>query len=150
MRRLAPLAAVAGLAALAGPAAADVRFEGRTSQGRLALLVAEDDGVPKRGVIRWHARCRRGGVTVPQGSVFRRPLDLSTSRRIRDAGSYRSRRYRGGVRLTIRVRLVGRKVGPRRWRGRFSAHAVVRQRGRVLDRCGVRGVRWRVVRVASR
>jgi hypothetical protein len=149
MRRLAPLAAVAGLAALAalaGPAAADVRFEGRTSQGRLAILVAEDDGVPKRVKINWHARCRVSGVTLPQSTVFRRPLDLSTGLRIRDAGSYRSRRYRDGVRLTIRVRVIGRKVSPRRWRGRFSARALVRQRGRVIDRCAVRGLRWRVRR----
>ena len=146
MRRLAPLAVVAGLAALAGPAMADIRFEGRTSQGRLALVVAEDDGVPKRGVIHWRARCRRTGVRLPQGTGFSRPLDLSTRRRIRDVGTYRTRRFRDGVRLTIRARITGRKVGARRWRGRFSARAVVRQRGRVLDRCGVRGVRWRVRR----
>jgi hypothetical protein len=146
MRRFAPLAAVAGLAVLAGPAVADVRFEGRTSQGRLALLVAEDDGVPKRGAINWHARCRRTGRRLIQGTVFRRPLDLSTGRRIRDVGSYRTRRFRDGVRLTIHARTTGRKVGPRRWRGRFSARAVVRQRGRVIDRCAVRGIRWRVRR----
>jgi hypothetical protein len=146
MRRLGPLAALAGFAALAGPAVADVRFEGRTSQGRLAILVAEDDGVPKRGAINWQARCRRTGVRLVQGTGFSRPLDLSTRRRIRDVGSYRTRRFPDGVRLTIRARMVGRKVGPRRWRGRFSAQAVVRQRGRVIDRCGVRGVRWRVRR----
>ena len=152
MRRLALLVAVAGLAALAGlavfagTAAADVRFEGRTSQGRHSLLVAEDDGVPKRAAIRWHARCRSTRVLLPQATVFSRPLDLSTGRRIRDAGAYRSRRYRDGVRLAIRARLVGRKVGPRRWRGRFSARVRVLQRGRVIDRCAVRGVRWRVRR----
>ena len=70
MRRLAPLAAVLGLAAVAGPAVADVRFEGRTSQGRFALLVAEDDGVPKRSVIRWRGTfgarviARRGGRAI--------------------------------------------------------------------------------------
>jgi hypothetical protein len=148
MRRLAPLAAVAGLAALAAPAAADIRFEGRTSQGRPALLVAEDDGVPKRGAINWRTGCRRGGRVV-QGTVFRRPLDLTTRRRIRDVGSYRTRRFPGGIRLTVRARVSGRKVGPRRWVGRFGARAVVRRRGRVVNRCAVR-VRWRVVRVASR
>jgi hypothetical protein len=148
MRRLAPLAAVAGLAVFAGTAAADVRFEGRTSQGRLAILVAEDDGVPKRGAIHWQARCRRGGRVV-LGTGFSRPLDLATRRRIRDVGSYRTRRYRGGIRLTIRARMSGRKVAPRRWVGRFGARAVVRRRGRVVNRCAVR-VRWRVVRVASR
>jgi hypothetical protein len=148
MRRLAPLAAVAGLAALAGPAAADIRFEGRTSQGRLALVVAEDDGVPKRGAIRWHTRCRRGGRVV-QATGFSRPLDLATRRRIRDVGTYRTRRYPGGIRLTIRARISGRRVGQRRWFGRFGARAVVRRRGRVVNRCAVT-VRWRVVRVASR
>jgi hypothetical protein len=146
MRRLTPLAAaLAGLAALAGPAAADIRFEGRTTQGRQALLVAEDDGVPKRAVIRWRARCRSGGA-LRQYTVFRRPFDLSTDTRIRDVGTYRSRRYRGGVRLTIRVRLVGRKVGPRRWRGTFGARLVARREGRAFARCAVLGARWSVRR----
>jgi hypothetical protein len=145
MRRLAPLLAVASLAALAGPAVADVRFEGRTSQGRFALVVAEDDGVPKRAEIRWQAHCRRTGVRLVQGTVFRRPLDVSTGRRIRDVGSYRER-LRDGVRLTIRARVVGYVVGVSRWRGRFSARVVARRGGRVLDRCAVRGVRWRVRR----
>jgi len=148
MRRLAPLAAVAGLAALAGPAMADIRFEGRTSQGRQALLVAEDDGVPKRGAINWRTPCRRGGRVV-QGTGFSRPLDLATRRRIRDVGTYRTRRYPGGIRLTVRARISGRRVGPRRWVGRFGARVVVRRRGRVVNHCAVR-VRWRVVRVASR
>jgi hypothetical protein len=145
MRRLAPLAALAGLAALAAPALADVRFEGRTSQGRLALLVAEDDGVPKRGSVHWRARCRRTGVRLIQGTGFGRPLDLSTRRRIRDVGTYRTR-LQDGVRLTIRARVRGRKVGPRRWRGTFGARVVARRGGRVLDRCAVSGVRWRVRR----
>jgi hypothetical protein len=145
MRRLAPLAAVASVAALAGPAVADVRFEGRTSQGRLAIVVAEDDDVPKRAAIHWQTRCPRTGVRLVHGTVFRRPLDVSTGRRFRDAGSYRTR-LRDGVRLTIRARVVGHVVGVSRWRGRFSARVVARRSGRVLDRCAVRGVRWRVRR----
>ena len=146
MRRLAPLAAVAGLAVFAGTAAADVRFEGRTSQGGYTLLVAEDDGVPKRSLIRWRADCRRPGVRLEESTGFSRPLDLSTRRRFRDAGSYRDRE--GRFRVTYTVRMSGRKVTPRRWAGRFRARAVVRRAGRVVDRCSVRGVRWRVVRPA--
>jgi hypothetical protein len=145
VRRLAPLVAVLGLAAAAGPAAADVRFEGRTSQGRFALLVAEDDGVPKRYFLRWRARCSGGG-TLRQFTTFGRPFDLSTATRLRDAGTYRSRRYRGGLRLTIRVRLLGRKVGPRRWRGTFGARVIGRVDGRETDRCTALGVRWSVRR----
>ncbi len=150
MRRLAPLAAVAGLAALAGPAMADIRFEGRTSQGRQALVVAEDDGVPKRGAINWRAHCRRAGRVVPgaRGSAGR-----STSRR---AGAFATSALTvrvatpDGERLTVSARISGRKVGPRRWVGRFGARAVVRRRGRVRGPLRRARIRWRVVRVASR
>jgi hypothetical protein len=145
MRRFAPLAAVAGLAALAGPAAADIRFEGRTSQGRQALVVAEDDGVPKRGAIWWRAACRTPGYGITGATGFSRPLDLTTRRRFRDAGSYKTTAP-NGERHTVFARTRGRKVGPRRWVGRFGARIVARRDGRVIDRCFVRGLRWSVVR----
>ena len=145
MRRLAPLAAVLGFATVAGPAAADIRFEGRTSQGRQVAVIAEDNGVPKRGRIRWSADCRQPGYTLRGATGFSRPLDLSTRRRFRDAGTYRTRAP-NGERLTVFARMRGRKVGPRRWVGRFGARVVARRSGRVLDRCFVRGVRWRAVR----
>jgi hypothetical protein len=145
MRRLAPLAAVAGLGALAGPAAADVRFEGQSSQGRRVILVADDNGVPKRAKIGWQARCRRSGARPTESTGFRRPLDMSSPRRFRDAGSYRVR-YRNGEQVTFTVRMSGRRVGPRRWTGRFRVHSVVRRGGAVLDRCAVRGIRWSVRR----
>jgi hypothetical protein len=146
VRRVA-LAAAALFAATAGPAHADVRFEGRTSQGGYILVVAEDDGVPKRGLIRWRADCRRPGYAVEESTSFRRPLDLSTRRRFRDAAppSYRHRDPHG-YRLTVSVRISGRRVAPRRWIGSFRARVVVRRGGRVRDRCSVRGVRWRVRR----
>jgi hypothetical protein len=145
MRRLAPLAAVAGLAALAGPAAADIRFEGQSSQGRRVILVADDNGVPKRAKIGWQARCRRSGARPTGSTGFRRPLDVSGPTRLRDAGSYRVR-YRNGERVTFTVRISGQKAGPRRWTGRFRVRAVVRRGGAVVDRCAARGVRWRVRR----
>jgi hypothetical protein len=146
VRRLAPLAALAGLAALAAPAAADIRFEGRTSQGRLALLVLEDDGVPKRGAIHWDADCRIPGDRVIQGSGFSRPLDVNTRRRFRDVGSYR---LRDQPNARVTVWMSGRKVGPRRWAGRFRARLVLRRGGRVVNRCAVGGIRWRAVRVRN-
>jgi hypothetical protein len=145
MRRAAPLAVLVVLGALAAPALADVRFEGRTDQDRRALVVSEDDGVPKRMLIGWEARCIRPRLSVRDSTVFRGPFDSSTRRRFRDRGSYRVR-DRGGERITFTVRVSGRKVGPRRWTGRFRASAVIRRRGEVHDRCSVRGIRWRVVR----
>jgi hypothetical protein len=146
--RRAPLAALASFAALAAfapPALGDVRFEGGTSQDRRALVVAEDDGVPKRVLIAWRAACVRPRFRVIESTTFRRPLDVSTRRRVRDRGTYRIR-DRGGERITFTVRVSGRKVGPRGWAGRFRGRAVVRRGGEVRDRCSVRGIRWRVVR----
>jgi hypothetical protein len=146
MRRLAPVAAaLMALGVLAAPAVADVRFEGRTSQGRQVAVIAEDNGVPKRARIRWSADCRQPGYTLGGATGFSRPLDLSTRRRFRDAGTYRTRAP-NGERLTVFARIRGRKVGPRRWVGRFGARVVARRSGRVVDRCFVRGVRWRVRR----
>jgi hypothetical protein len=145
VRRLAPLAALAALGALAAPASADVRFEGRTGQGRPVVLVAEDGGVPKRVRIVWRADCRRPGYRVIETTSFRTPLELSTRRRLRDGGGY-PLRGPAGYRLRFKPRISGRKVGPRRWAGRFRARVVVRRGGRVRDRCSVRGIRWRVRR----
>jgi hypothetical protein len=146
MRWLAPLAAVAGLAVFAGPAAADVRFEGESSQGRRVVLVAADDGVPKRVRIAWQARCRRSGSRPTESTGFRRPLDMPGRRRFSDAGSYRLR-YRNGERVKFTVRISGHKIGVSRWLGRFRVDAVVRRNGRVIDRCSARDVRWRVRRL---
>jgi hypothetical protein len=145
VRRLAPLAAVLGLAAVAGPAVADVRFEGRTSQGRPMAVIAEDNGVPKSGRIRWSADCRQPGYTLRGATGFSRPLDLSTRRRFRDAGTYRTRTP-NGERLTVFARIRARKVGPRRWRGTFGARVIARRGGRAIDRCAALGVRWSVRR----
>jgi hypothetical protein len=138
---------VAGaLLALPASALADTRFEGESSQGRQVLVVAEDDGAPKRVRIAWRADCQRPGFRVIESTTFRTPLELSTRRRFRDNGSYRLR-ARNGYRLTLTPTISGRKVAPRRWAGRFRAIVVVRRAGRVRDRCSVRGVTWRVRRV---
>jgi hypothetical protein len=146
VRRLAPLAAVAGLAALAGPAAADIRFEGQSSQGRRVILVADDNGVPKRAKVGWQARCARSGARPTEGTGFSRPLDVNTRRRFRDVGSYR---LRDQPNARVTVWMSGRKVGPRRWAGRFRARLVLRRGGRVVNRCAVGGIRWRAVRVRT-
>jgi hypothetical protein len=145
MTRVGLWVAAALFGASAGPALADVRFEGRTGQGRSVVVVAEDDGIPKRGSIYWRADCRDPGYRIIEATVFRRPLDLSTRRRFRDQGSYRMRTP-GGGRTTLTARISGRKTGPRRWIGTFRVRVVLRRAGRVIDRCAVRGVRWRVVR----
>jgi hypothetical protein len=145
MRRLALLGVVVLSAAHAGSAVADVRFQGQSSQGRRVLVIAEDDGGPKRAWIRWRAECRRPGYRVIESTSFRTPLELSTRRRFRDDGRYRLRGP-NGYRLAFTPHISGRKVRPRRWVGSFRAEVVVRRAGRVRDRCSVRGVRWRAVR----
>lgn len=138
------MGAVALFATHTGVAIADVRFRGQSRQGLPVVVVAGDDGTPKRARIRWRSVCRSGlrGITT---TGFRRPLDLSTRRRFRDSGTY-SVREPTGARATITATISGRKAGPRRWVGRFRAVTVVRRGGRVRDRCSVRGLRWRALR----
>jgi hypothetical protein len=131
--------ALAGL--LAAPALADVRLSGRTSQDRAVFLRTDDSGLPVRVTIRWHAPCEPRGRYVDE-TTFLPPFDRRSRRRFRDAGTYRHRDRAG--RYRVRVRMVGRRVAPRRWRGTFRGRATVRRDGIVIATCETREVRWRV------
>jgi hypothetical protein len=139
------LLAAAAVAALPATAQADISFPGGTGQGFGLKLVAEDNGIVKRVAIGWRASCRRPGYRITESTTFRTPLELASARSLRDGGSY-TKAGGHGYRLTVHPRISGRKVGPRRWAGRFRATVVVRRGGEVRDRCSVRGVRWRARR----
>lgn len=128
---------------IAVPALADVRFSGRTSQDRPVFVRTDDDGLPVRVTIRWHAPCEPRGRYFDE-TTFIPEFDLQTRRRFRDAGTYRHRDRAG--RYRVRVRIVGRRVSARRWRGTFRGRAVVRKDGQVIATCAARDIRWRARR----
>ena len=145
MRPLA-LAAVSLSAFLAADAAAEAKvFRGKTSGGRAASVVIGSDGLLRNARINWRARCRHG--VVHDKTAFTRPHDAATPDSFLDAGTYRSR-DKDGERLRFTVRIKGTRVfdpahpARERWHGTFRAKVLVTRRGRYVDTCRIRSLRW--------
>jgi hypothetical protein len=141
------IAVVALTAALAGAAHADIRFTGKSGQGRTVNFRTNDAGLMDRFAISWRADCRRPGYVYTSGTKTTpaSPLEVSTRDRWLDVGGYRERLP--GRRLAIyRARAGGRRVSEQRWRGVFRITVRVFRRGRQIHRCHVR-TGWRVRRV---
>jgi len=145
-----PLAVVAAALAIAvaAPSAAQAKvFRGKTAQGRNAAVVVGSDSLVRRARIDWRAPCRDGRFV--DRTDFERPLDSSTPDAIADEGVYRVRE-RGGIRSRVTVSIEGRRVfdpaRPRReaWRGTLRVQVLVTRRGRYVDTCRLRALRWRV------
>jgi hypothetical protein len=147
-RRVTACAAVAACAlpaVLPSSALAAERFEGRTEQNRKVTVVVGDDDRVRRVVVSWRTtNCRRGEFLRDQTQFFR--FGESTADSFRSAGSYATRS--GRVRIRMRVSIRGtRSADPAdpaaaTWSGRFAARAVVRRRGKVIDRCRLGAKDW--------
>jgi hypothetical protein len=143
------LALACAVAALtATTAAADKRFSGETQQDRRIWLTVGDDGVLRTLAVYWRTRrCRFGGAFMQDRTVFRPPFDAASPDAFSDAGTY-TRRQRGGVRIRITIAVRGRCVATpgEAWQGTVQANAIVRRRGRTIDRCGLRSIGWTATR----
>ena len=130
------------LALLIGaPAIAEARtWRGETEQGRAVMVRTGDDGVVKRVRLAWKARCRHGSYT--SSTSFRVPFDLATASEFRDAGTYRSRRLKGGYRARHTVFVRGALGADDRWTGTFRVRTRVMRRGKLVDRCRRAGLSW--------
>jgi hypothetical protein len=136
------------LGCLAVPGVAEGKvFRGETAQGRAASVVVGSDSLVRRARVNWRARCRKGRFV--DRTDFTRPFDSSTSDAIRDEGVYRIRQ-RGGWRARVTVRVAGRRsfdaAHPllESWHGTLRARVIVTHRGRYVDTCRLRRLRWRV------
>ena len=141
LRRVA-IAALSVAAFLAADATAQAKvFRGETAQGRRASVVVGTDNLLRNFRINWRARCRYGSMR--EKTSFTRPHDQTAPDAFLDAGVYRVRVE--GYRLRVRGRVTGRRLGQgarERWRGTFRAQVLVTRRGRYVDTCRVRGLRW--------
>lgn len=140
-RIVTPLLTVTALVAADATAEAKV-FRGKTGQGRAASVVIGSDGLLRTARIDWRARCRAG--RAQDKTAFRRPHDESSPDAFSDSGTYRGRDD-DGYRLRFTTTVRGRRIagpGTERWRGTFSAKVLVTRRGRYVDTCRVRGLRW--------
>ena len=136
------------LAAFGAVEASAKRFVGRTSQRQVVIVRTAADGHVLRARINWRAGCRRPTYRYRSMTTFIRPFDESTPDRFYDAGSYRERPARGYLaRVSVAFRGSRRfdpaNPGAESWAGSFRVRAVVRRRGRVVDVCSRRGIRWR-------
>jgi hypothetical protein len=141
-RVLTPLVTVAALLAADATAHAKV-FRGETSQGRHASLVVGSDGLLRTARVNWRSRCRQGRIV--SRTFFLRPHAQSTPDGFFDSGTYR-RRQQGGYRLRFTAAIRGRRIagpGTERWRGTFRVKVLVTRRGRYVDTCRLRGLRWK-------
>ena len=146
MKRIAAPVVVLLILAMPAQASADVRFRGKSGQGRLVTLRTGDDGLVERWAIRWRAPCRRPGFFYNTGTQTTpaSPFEEHTRDRFVDVGGYRDR-IENGLRAVFRARTVGNRVSERRWRGIFRITVRVLRGDRLIDRCHV-GTRWRVTR----
>jgi hypothetical protein len=126
-------------AAAPAPASAATAFRGKTSQGRLASVVTEADGTPRRVRIGWKAPCRTG-ATYTTVTRFVAPFDMAQPGRFSDGGTFRAR-IPG-----YRVRFTGFADGSLRpdgtWAGTFRIKAIVTRKGRRVDTCRLENVTW--------
>jgi hypothetical protein len=147
MKRFAPPLAVIMVALLPATALADVRFRGKSTQGKVVTLRTGDDGLVQRFAIRWVGRCGRPGVTYHEGTQTtpRSPFEVHTRKRFVDVGGYRDNDIGDGLRAVYRARTVGNRVSERRWRGIFRIRVRVLRGDRLVDVCRAR-THWRVLR----
>jgi hypothetical protein len=130
-------------AAVVLPAVSQARtvLHGETSLGARVNLTLGDAGRPEKLTFAWRAPCR-GGSTLRDASVMRPPTSASTATRFRAAGSYLIRQRRGGYRIRVSLDVRGRRVDTAAWVGTIQMTALVRRRGRLVNRCRLRDMEW--------
>jgi hypothetical protein len=130
------------LLAAAVPAAADAAtFRGKTNQGRTASLVTGADGVPTRVRVLWRAPCKKPGFRATGGTRFQAPFTAVNADVIQDTGKSYRVRLTGGLRGRISTDLVVNRRGDR-WVGTLGVRELFARKGRVIDVCQVKRVRF--------
>jgi hypothetical protein len=129
------------LFAAAVPAADAATFRGKTNQGRRASLVTGADGVPTRVRISWRALCKKPGFRATGGTRFQAPFTAVNADLVQDAGKSYRVRLTGGLRGRISTDLVVNRSGDR-WVGTLGVRELFARKGKVIDVCQVKRVRF--------
>jgi hypothetical protein len=131
--------AVVCTALLAAPAADARTWRGETKQGRAVSVRTGVDNVVNRVRVSWRAPCRKGRYV--SRTLFLPPFDVAEAAAFEDAGTYRSR-VPGGYRARHTVFVRGALGADDRWTGIFRVRTRVTRRGRFVDSCRLKRVRW--------
>lgn len=126
-------------AAVPASASAATAFRGKTSQGRLASVVTEADGKPKRVRIEWKAPCATG-ATYTTTTRFVAPFDSAKPGTFSDGGTFHARIP--GYRVTFTTFARGILGADGSWAGTFRVKAVVSKKGKAVDTCRLKKVAW--------
>jgi hypothetical protein len=140
MRKVTAAAALSTLLIAAAPAEAKT-FRGKTNQGRTASLVTSADGVPARVRVSWRAPCKRPGYSATGGTKFAAPFTAASADLVQDTGKSYRVTIKGGLRGRISTDLVVKRDGDR-WVGTLGVRELFARRGKVVDVCQVKKVRF--------
>ncbi|MDA0170873.1 hypothetical protein OJ998_17355 [Solirubrobacter taibaiensis] len=139
-----PLAVTALTALLfaAVPAVAEAKnYKGRSSQGRVVTLRTGADGIINKASVGWRAPCG-GKIVFTSRTGWRPPFDSATPDAFMDQGTYRVNAG-DGERGRITSTFVGqRDPATDRWSGTLAVKVMVTKRGKVIDTCELKRLRW--------
>jgi hypothetical protein len=140
MVKLTVAATLSALLIAAAPADAKT-FRGKTNQGRTASLVTGADGVPTGVRVSWRAPCKRAGYRATGGTRFAAPFTAVSADLVQDTGKSYRVRIKGGLRGRISTELVVKREGDR-WVGTLGIRELFARKGKVVDVCQVKRVRF--------
>jgi hypothetical protein len=132
--------AVAGLALLAAAPADAATLRGRTHRGLNVRIKTDPTGRATEAIFNWHVRrCDSGRFQFRDSTAVDSKKKPAKNFFTRNPYTLRSR---GGYRSRVTVHTNARRLSIYRWKGTFSAVAIVRRHGRVVDRCHMRRLHW--------
>jgi len=140
MFKLTAAAAVSTLLIATAPADAKT-FRGKTNQGRTASLVTGADGVPKSVRVSWRAPCKQPGYRATGGTRFTAPYTSVSADVVTDTNKTYRVKVKGGLRGRITTNLVVNRSGDR-WVGTLAVRELFARKGRVIDVCEVKRIRF--------
>jgi hypothetical protein len=115
-------------------------FKGETSQKRRATVVTGPDGLVTRIRISYSAPCMDPRYRFPNVFRFQAPFKVSTLDTVSESVRI-SARLRGGGR-NRQTATVTARFADGAWRGTFKTRAVLTRKGKRLDRCELKRVKW--------
>ena len=125
------------------PAVAEAKtYKGKSSQGRDVMVRTGADGIINKARIGWRAPCG-GGIVFNARTGWRPPFDSATPDAFMDQGSYRVNAG-DGERARITSTFTGqRDPATDRWSGTLAVKVMVTKRGKVIDTCELKRLRWK-------
>lgn len=139
MRTTLAVAAVCGVVLVAPATAGATTWRGKTAQDRAVMVRTGSDNLVNRVRIAWRARCQKGRYTST--TLFVPPFDASSTTAFEDAGTYRAR-IPGGYRARHTAFVSANLDANGVWRGTFHVRTRVTRKGKFVDRCRLKRVRW--------